>query len=141
MTKYCSIYRKHLYWKCIRFSKSIFKMHRFFGLFGGFFRRGDTLMTLEIDSYLYYFFFTVVHCFFYRGLVGFWGCVLFLWIELKRPWSFLFLLFGKKCLKNGCIPLPFSVHLFYMSRHCSSQTFSLWAFLLVPDSLKWNSIF
>lgn len=37
-------------------------------------------MTLEIDSYLYYFFFTVVHCFFYRGLVGFWGC----FISLRR---------------------------------------------------------
>lgn len=140
MTKYCSIYRKHLYLKCIRFSKSKFRMHRFLVCLG-FFQERRYINDIGNWQLSVLFFVYCCPLFFYRGLVGFWGCVLFLWGELKRPWSFLFLLFGKKCLKNGCIPLPFSVHLFYMSRHCSSQTFSLWAFLLVPDSLKWNSIF
>lgn len=140
MTKYCSIYCTHLYLRCTRFFKSIFGMH------WGFFHEREYINDFGKWQLSVLILFPVDHCFLFEGLVGFsWSALLFFFLRrIVKTLIFSLTIVWKEMFwkKMGVhIPLLFSVHLFYMCQHCSSQTFSLWVFLLVPDSLKWNSIF
>lgn len=140
MTKYCSIYCTHLYLRCTRFFKSIFGMH------WGFFHEREYINDFGKWQLSVLILFPVDHCFLFKELVGFsWSALFFFFLRriVKTLIFPLTIVWKEKFWKKMgvYIPLPFSVHLFYMCQHCSSQTFSLWVFLLVPDSLKWNSIF